>query len=94
MSATTTQLLSGGEFYKKLYDAIPVKIEFANFFFSVTKTQKITNFDSLHSCRKWAIYLNSSKYLLDLQKILYCLLIFIITIQLPNFNSHFQLETM
>jgi len=52
MSATTTQLLSGGEFYKKLYDAIPVKIEFANFFFSVTKTQKITNFDSLHSCRK------------------------------------------
>jgi hypothetical protein len=30
MSATTTQLLSSGEFYKLLYDTIPVKSESAN----------------------------------------------------------------
>ena len=33
MSATTTQLLSSGEFYKLRYDTIPVKSASANFFF-------------------------------------------------------------
>jgi hypothetical protein len=44
MSATTTQLLSSGEFCKMRYDTIPVKIASANASFS-TKNSKIPNFE-------------------------------------------------
>jgi len=39
MSATTTQLLSSGQFCKLRYDTVPVKSASANFF-SIPKTQK------------------------------------------------------
>jgi hypothetical protein len=44
MSATTTQLLSSGEFCKLRYDTIPVKSASANVSF-YTKNSKIPNFD-------------------------------------------------
>jgi hypothetical protein len=44
MSATTTQLLSSGEFCKLRYDTILVKSASANFFF-YTNNSKMENFD-------------------------------------------------
>jgi len=44
MSATTTQLLSSGEFYKLLYDTIPVKIASLDVSF-YTNNLKMTNFE-------------------------------------------------
>jgi len=44
MSATTTQLLSSGEFCKLRYDTIPVKSAFANVSFYIKK-QKMPNSD-------------------------------------------------
>jgi hypothetical protein len=43
MSATTTQLLSSGEFCKLRYDTVPVKSAFANVFLS-TNSSKMPNF--------------------------------------------------
>jgi len=54
MSATTTQLLSSGEFCKLRYDTILVKSASANVFFC-THNSKMPNFELWHSCRKWAI---------------------------------------
>jgi len=51
MSATTTQLLSSGEFCKLRYDTIPFKSASANVF-SIPITQKLPNFELPHSCRK------------------------------------------
>ena len=53
-SATRTQLLSSGEFYKLRYDTIPVKSESANVSF-YTSNSKMPNFELWHSCRRWAI---------------------------------------
>jgi len=53
MSATTTQLLSSGEFFKLRYDTIPVKSASANVSF-YTNNSKMPNFELC--CRKWAIY--------------------------------------
>jgi hypothetical protein len=49
MSATTTQLLSSGEFCKLRYGIIPVKSGSVNVFFSIPITQKcrILNCDTL-----------------------------------------------
>jgi hypothetical protein len=44
MSATTTQLLSGGEFCKLRYDTIPVKSASANVSF-YTNNSKMPNFE-------------------------------------------------
>jgi hypothetical protein len=44
MSATTTQLLSGGEFCKLRYDTIPVKSESATVSF-YTNNSKMPNFE-------------------------------------------------
>jgi hypothetical protein len=44
MSATTTQLLSSGEFYKLRYDTITVKSAFANVSFYTNKS-KMPNFE-------------------------------------------------
>ena len=55
MSATTTQLLSSGEFCKLYYDTIPVKSASANVSFN-TNNSKMPNFRLWHSCRKWAIW--------------------------------------
>ena len=44
MSATTTQLLSSGEFYKLPYDAIPAKSMSANVSF-YTNDSKMPNFE-------------------------------------------------
>jgi hypothetical protein len=44
MSATTTQLLSSGEFCKLRYDTIPVKSASANVSFYITKS-KMPNFE-------------------------------------------------
>jgi len=55
MSATTTQLLSSGEFYKLLYDTIPVKNSSANVSFC-TNNSKMSNFELWYSCRKWAYF--------------------------------------
>jgi hypothetical protein len=44
MSATTTQLLSSGEFYKLRYDTIPVKSASANVYF-YTNNSKMSNFE-------------------------------------------------
>jgi len=44
MSATTTQLLSSGEFYRLRYDTIPVKSVSANVPF-YTSNSKIPNFE-------------------------------------------------
>jgi len=44
MSATTTQLLSSGEFCKLRYDTIPVKNGYANVSF-YTNTTKMPNFE-------------------------------------------------
>jgi hypothetical protein len=44
MSATTTQLLSSGEFCKLRYDTIPVKSESANFSFPINNL-KMPNFE-------------------------------------------------
>jgi len=54
MSATTTQLLSGGEFCKLHYETIPVKSVSANVSF-YTNNSKMPNFELWHSCGKWAI---------------------------------------
>jgi len=53
MSATTTQLLSSGEFCKLRYDTVPVKSASSNV--SVyTNNSKMPNIELWHSCRKWA----------------------------------------
>jgi hypothetical protein len=44
MSATTTQLLSSGEFCKLRYDTVPVKSAFANVS-SNTSSSKMPNFE-------------------------------------------------
>jgi hypothetical protein len=44
MSATTTQLLSSGEFCKLCYDTKPVKSAYANVSF-YTNNSKMTNFE-------------------------------------------------
>jgi len=54
MSATTTQLLSSGEFYKFRCDTIPFKSTSANVSF-FTNNSKMPNFELWHCCRKWAI---------------------------------------
>jgi len=54
VSATTTQLLSSGEFYKLRYDAIPVKIAFANVSF-YTDNSKMSNFD-FEVCQPRCVY--------------------------------------
>jgi hypothetical protein len=56
LSATTTQLLSSGEFWKLPYDTIPVKSASAKVSFCTNKS-KMPNFELWHSCRKWAIYI-------------------------------------
>ena len=69
MSATMTQLLSSGEFYKLCYDTIPVKSTSANLSF-YTSNSKMSNFELWHSCRKWAIWFTLALYvgkLLSLQ---------------------------
>jgi len=55
MSATTTQLLSSGEFCKLRFDTVPVKSASANVSF-YTSNSKTANFELWHSCRKWAIW--------------------------------------
>jgi len=55
MSATTTQLLSSGEFCRLRYDSMPVKNASANFPFC-TSNSKMPNYDLWHAFRKWAIY--------------------------------------
>jgi hypothetical protein len=50
MSATTTQLLSSGEFCKLRYDTIPVKTASANLSFH-TNNSKMPNF-GCDTCRK------------------------------------------
>jgi hypothetical protein len=49
MSATTTQLLSSGEFYKVPYDTVPVKCASANvsFYTNNSKNAKFFSCDSL-----------------------------------------------
>jgi len=54
MSATTTLLLSSGEFCKLHYDTIPVKSASANVS-SYTNNLKMPNFVLWHSYHKWAI---------------------------------------
>jgi len=54
MTATTTQLLSSGEFRKLRYDNTPVKSASANISF-YTSNSKMPNFELRHSCRRWAI---------------------------------------
>jgi hypothetical protein len=44
MSATTTQLLSSGEFFTLRYDTIPVKSASANVYF-YTNNSKMPNFE-------------------------------------------------
>jgi hypothetical protein len=44
MSATTTELLSSGEFCKQRYDTMPVKSASANVSFS-TNNSKVPNFE-------------------------------------------------
>jgi len=55
MNATTTQLLSSGEFRKLRYDTTPVKSVSANVSF-YTNNSKMPNFELWRSCRKWAIW--------------------------------------
>jgi len=55
MSATTTQLLSSGEFCKLRYDTIHVKSASANVSF-YTNNSKMPNLELCRSCRKWTIY--------------------------------------
>jgi len=55
MSATTTQLLSSGEFCKLRYDTIPVKSASEDVSF-YTNNSKMPNFEMWHSCHKRAIY--------------------------------------
>jgi hypothetical protein len=53
VSATTTQLLSSGEFYKLRYDTIPVKSAFGKKKkSSYTNNSKMPDFELWHSCRK------------------------------------------
>jgi hypothetical protein len=51
MSATTTQLLSSGEFCELRYDTVPVKSASVNVSF-YTNNSKMPNFELCHSCRK------------------------------------------
>jgi hypothetical protein len=50
MSATTTQLLSSGQFCKLRYDTIGVKSASANVSF-YTNNSNMSNFELPHSCR-------------------------------------------
>jgi len=54
MSATTTQLLSSGEFYILRYDTLPVKSTPENVSF-YTNNSKMSNFELWHSCSKLAM---------------------------------------
>jgi len=54
MSATTTQLISSGEFCKLHYDTIPVKSASANVSFYINNT-KMPNFELWPTCRKWYV---------------------------------------
>ena len=56
MSATTTQLLSSGEFCKLRYDTLPVKSLSASISF-YNNNSKMPNFALWHSCCKWAIWI-------------------------------------
>jgi len=56
MSATTTQLLSSGEFCKFCYDTILVKSASSNTSF-YTNNSKMPNFELWNTCHKWAIYI-------------------------------------
>jgi len=51
MSATTTQLLSSGEFCKLRHDTLPVKSAPANVYF-YTNNSKMPNSELRHSCPK------------------------------------------
>jgi len=51
VSATTTLLLSSGQFSKLRYDTVPVKRASANISF-YTNNLKMPNFDLCHSCTK------------------------------------------
>jgi len=61
MSATTTQLLSSGEFCKLRYDTIPVKSAPANVSF-YTNNSKMPNFELWHSCCKWATFTGTNTF--------------------------------
>ena len=68
MSATTTQLLSSGEFCKLRYDNIPVKsaTTIVSFY---SNYSKMPDFDLWHSCQKWAVcYLKSKTIIVHLLK--------------------------
>jgi hypothetical protein len=65
MSATTTQLLSSGQFCKLRYDTIPVKSASTNVSF-YTNNPKMPNFELWNSCRKWAIYCWRKFYIMGL----------------------------
>jgi hypothetical protein len=58
MNATTTQLLSSGEFCKLRYDTIPVKSASANVFFSPTNNSKcqILSCDTLVANEQFLCY--------------------------------------
>ena len=56
MSATTTQLLSSGEFRKLRYDTIPVKSASADVSF-YNNDSKMPNSELWHSCCKWVVYI-------------------------------------
>ena len=60
MSATTTQLLSSGEYCKLRYDTIPVNSASADVSF-YTNNSRMTNFELWHSCCKWALCLFSQE---------------------------------
>jgi hypothetical protein len=62
VSATTTQLLSSGEFFTLRYDTTPVESASANVSF-YTNNSKMPNFELWHSCHKWAIYLLAAGHL-------------------------------
>ena len=80
MSATTTQLLSSGQFCKLRYDTIPVKSASANVSF-YTNNSKMPNFELWHYCGKWAIRILQRTQ----QSRLKCMQNFIII----HFNPHY-----
>jgi len=60
MNEKTTQLLSSGKFCKLPYDTIPVKNASTNVSF-YTNNSKMSNFELLHTCRKWTISRNGTE---------------------------------
>jgi len=55
MSATTTQLLSSGEFFKLRYDTIPVKSASANVSLLITQKCKILSFATLVANERYVV---------------------------------------